>query len=217
MAEYLSPKTGPWSSYRMLTVYFDSGVYPPGGQPPKFITLGYSVCRPGARTYRDAITSGVSSWDPGDPVRFWGLRLERLTAHHRATLAASPAGRGAQLYDLIAAQGGAVALRANGFHGSVEMIGDGKEVIRFMNGEDSALSLRANGIEFASDIRSEIRTTLSCASQVEWKWVPREDNIADPAIRAMHRFHLEYARRQRLELGPQRTTRLRQVLGRLRH
>lgn len=101
MAGYPAPEVGPWTKFPALRVYFDAGVHPPGAQPPRFVKLGYSVCRPEARSWNESISSAASVCPPGKPVTFWGLRLERLTTEHRAALAASAAGRGPQLYDLV--------------------------------------------------------------------------------------------------------------------
>lgn len=118
-------------------------------------------------------------------MSFWGLRLQSLTARHRAVLAASAAGRGPQLYDLVAAQGAAVGLRANGFHGTVEMVSDGSAVIGFMSGEDSSLSLNVQGMNFAHDLRTEVTETLRGSASVVWRLVPRRENLADAAIRQL--------------------------------
>jgi hypothetical protein len=187
MAGYPAPETGPWSAFASLRVYFDSGVHPPGSKPPAFVKLGYSVCLPEVASWKQAISSAASVCEPGKPVAFWGLKLRRLTPEHRAVLAKSAAGRGPQLYDLVAAHGAAVGLRANGFHGSVAMLTDGSEVIQFMNGNDSRLHLTTAGVEFSQDLRLEIRETLERCALVTWQWIPRRLNLADAAIRHLLR------------------------------
>ena len=190
-----------WSRFDRLIAYFDSGVHPPGSRIPDYITLGYAICRPEANAWRSAISAASSTSGPGQPASFWGLQLDRLLPQHRELLASSAAGRGTQLYDLVAAHGAAVALRSNGFIGHAEFVGDGDAVIQFMNGRDTAISLRVGELEFAKDLRGELLSVLSGMQRVTWRWVQSAGNLADTAVKELHKNTLEVMRQQASTAG----------------
>jgi hypothetical protein len=55
------------------------------------------------------------------------------------------ASRAIQLYDLVAADAALLHLQVNRYAGKARMLGDGKQVIEFLNGRDHALHLEVAG------------------------------------------------------------------------
>lgn len=169
-----------------LDAYFDAGLIPEAGHPDAVVQIGYAIFRPGAKNAKEQLSSGSLTCLPGDaPGGLWELRTPRLTVQERTTFSTSQAGKGLQFYDLIAARGLAVSLRGTGFGGAVRVFGDGKEVIRFLNGDDGALTLRVGDLEFARELRSEVVEGFGPGITPEWHWIRSELNLADKAMKAL--------------------------------
>jgi hypothetical protein len=175
-----------------LVAYFDSGLYPRAGDPNAIVRLGFAVFRPGASSWREAITAtSTTCLLGGAPAGFWELELPRLGPEQRNMFAASRAGRGLEFYDLVAARGLAFSLSANKFVGDVEMFTDNEQVIRFLNGEDSALTLWVGDLEIGRDLRKEVLAPFGPEVRPAWTRVPRDRNLADQAMKSMHEVSVQ--------------------------
>jgi len=180
----------PWK-LPSLEAYFDSGLIPRAGDPAALVLLGYAIFRPGELDWRRSLTGGCLTCRPGDAVRgLWGLKHSRLGPRERAGFAESKAAGGLQFYDLVAARALGVNLRNNDFDGKIEIFGDGQQVIRFLSGELGALTLHAGDIEFARELRAEVLEGFGPKIRANWRFVRREFNLADAAIKALHQINM---------------------------
>jgi hypothetical protein len=167
--------------------YFDSGLYRPGTSGPTYAVLAYAICLVKAGV-RQPPNWKWSQLEGGDNLLKQGeLNITNLTSEQHARLADSPAARGPQLYDMVAAQMALLCLKNQGFRGAVQGISDGRSVIEFMSGLEPSLSLRVEGIDIAPDLRKALLETGSAFSELTWRWVPRAENLAGPVLKE----HLE--------------------------
>jgi len=170
----------------LLDAYFDSGLVPSAGDPDAVVQLGFAIFLPGATDWQKPLNVGRLTCLPGDaPAGLWGLNHPRLGPEERAKFADSKAAKGLQFYDLVAARALGVNLSGSGFSGEVNVFGDGEAVIRFLTGDLRALTLRAGDIEFARDLRAEVIGGFGPTIKVNWKFTKRENNLADPAMKAL--------------------------------
>jgi hypothetical protein len=181
---------GPHVGADLVRAYFDSGRFRAGRRDPAYIVIAYAICdvKQGVEqppTYEAAqVDTLVNHLQQG------GLRLDRLDSSHRASLSKARVAGDPPLFDLVAANRALVRLKEDGYRGPVEALSDGKEVIEFMNGTDSALTLRVGEVDLAPDLRREILETASVFSQVEWGLVPSARNRAGSTLRGQLDGHL---------------------------
>jgi len=100
---------------------------------------------------------------------------------------------GPQLVDLWAAHRALAYLVANGYGGPTTMVGDGRHVIGFLNGENR-LVLSVGDPLFAEGIKAEIAGVASNLRCVHWCWIPRDHNRA---VNKWQAHAKEYAHRKK--------------------
>lgn len=178
-------RSGAISGWDEVWVYFDSGVRWSKEGYPNRVDLGFvsfngqpnpDKASGGQSCLSSPIGAAIASWDPP---------LARIWQDNWDLIVQSAWARGTQLYDLIAARGAALHLKTNGCTRRARFLGDGDQVIRYMNGEDSQVSIQLGDVDIAARIRDGIRADLAGLSSVTWVKIPRELNMADRAIREL--------------------------------
>jgi hypothetical protein len=168
-----------------VLAYFDSGLYRPGKNDPAYIALGYVVCPTKNGIAQPQVAQEAFLDAPSSVIAQGGIRLPRLSPELRSRIADSPVMGGTQLWDMVAAQHALARLREAGHRGEVRVIGDGEQVIRFMNNSETRLTLKVGEMDIAPDLRAELLATAASFEHVDWEWVPREKNPADATVRKL--------------------------------
>jgi hypothetical protein len=173
------------SAHETLRVYFDSGVHSARRGVGPRAKLGWAIFAEDARRGSQPLQVGLARSGLGGAIGYWHPEGRALLDRVDETIKSYPFTRGSQLYDLVAAHGALRQLQANDYRGKVRMLGDGKEVIEFLRGRDQALHFEVAGQDLARVIREQIRSTARDFWQLTWKWVPTNDNWADPILRRL--------------------------------
>jgi len=167
-----------------LWVYFDSRLHYGEAGRVESVILGHAVFGPNPPPGIPPLSSSLLESPIGRPIAAWSEAGSRLWERAPMEVLSVPGVRGPQLYDLIAARGAALALRVNSVSGRVRFIGDGQNVIDFLNGKDDAFSFEVGGSDWAERIRGE---TLTDAEHLpggcSWTWVPSDKNRSDPELK----------------------------------
>jgi len=159
--------------------YFDSGIkYNPRGFPDR-VDLGVVLFEPNPTIASESIMASVVSCGLGQAIGSWDLELVRVWNRSKQGILRTRWVRGAQVYDLIAARGAALHLRTNSYTGRVRFIGDGDQVIRYLNGDDSQLRITVDGDDIGAMIRRGILQDTKGLASCTWNWVPSAENLAD--------------------------------------
>jgi len=174
----------------LVRAYFDAGLYRPGSDDPQYVALGYALCPVQGGVVQPAVATHAYIDTLANILRQGGLRLERLSPEDRAQIAASPVSRGNEMWDLVAAFLALARLKEVRYAGRVEGRTDNQSVIRFLNEPDAHLALRVGQTDISRELLAEIWESARGFSGVEWIWIPREENIADPLIKERLNDHI---------------------------
>ena len=179
------------SELRSVRVYFDGGFHYARKGRQAWAEFGFAIYRTDATDYTQYLNAASVPSEPGAAIGAWDQDLLSLSDRLRVHLSAHRSARGAQVYDLVAAQGGLLHLKVNDFHGTAFMRTDGEAVIRYMNGDDTAWNLDINGENVAAVLRDRITNLSDKVGVVVWERVPNRENWADPVYKGLRRERIE--------------------------